>query len=102
MIDENFQHPDLILLLVSADFVASDYCYEIEMRAALKRHEKGEAKVVPIILRACQWRHTLFGKLQALPKDGKPVTSWPNRDEAWTDVAEGIKKTVEEIRRRRG
>jgi internalin A len=102
MIDENFQHADLILLLVSADFVASDYCYEIEMRAALKRHEKDEAKVVPIILRACQWRHTLFGKLQALPKDGKPVTSWLNRDEAWTDVAEGIKKTVEEIRRRRG
>jgi internalin A len=100
VIDENFQRADLILLLVSADFVASDYCYEIEMRTALERHEKGEAKVVPIILRACQWQDALFGKLQALPKDGKPVTSWPDRDEAWTDVAEGIKKTVEEIRRK--
>jgi hypothetical protein len=102
VIDENFQRADLILLLVSADFVASDYCYEIEMKTALERHERSEAKVVPIILRACQWRDAPFGRLQALPKDGKPVTSWPNRDEAWTDVAEGIKRTVEEIRRRRG
>jgi hypothetical protein len=77
VIDENFQRADLILLLVSADFVASDYCYEIEMKTALERYEKGEAKVVP-------------------------MTSWLNRDEAWTDVAEGIKKTVEEIRRKRG
>jgi internalin A len=75
VIDENFQRADLILLLVSSDFVASDYCYEIEMRTALERHEKVEAKVVPIILRACQWRDALFGKLQALPKDGKPVMS---------------------------
>jgi internalin A len=102
VIDESFQHADLILLLISADFVASDYSYEIEMKTALERHERSEAKVVPIILRACQWQGALFGKLQALPKDGKPVTSWLNRDEAWTDVAEGIKKTVEEIRRRRG
>jgi hypothetical protein len=85
---------------VSADFVASDYCYQIEMQTALEREAKGEAKVVPVILRACAWSDAPFGKLQALPKDAKPVTSWPNHDEAWNDVAQGIKKVADELRSR--
>ncbi|MBI3799981.1 MAG: toll/interleukin-1 receptor domain-containing protein, partial [Deltaproteobacteria bacterium] len=75
-IDANFQCAEVILLLVSADFIASDYCYEIEMKGALERHEKGEARVVPIIVRPCRWQTAPFGRLQALPKDGKPMTSW--------------------------
>ena len=98
VIDDNFQRADLILLLVSADFLASDYCFEIEMQTVLEREAKGEAKVVPVILRACDWSDAPFSKLQGLPKDMKPVTSWSNRDEAWTDVAKGIKKVVEEFR----
>jgi internalin A len=101
VIDDNFKRADLILLLVSADFAASDYCIETEMNLALERDAKGEAKVVPVILRACEWESAPFSKLQALPKDGMPVTSWPNRDEAWSDVARGIKKVVEEFRSRR-
>ena len=85
----------LIFLLVSADFVASDYCYEIEMKTALQRHDKGEARVVPLIVRDCQWRKSPFGKLQALPKDGKPVTSWPNRDEVLRHVADSIEQMIE-------
>lgn len=98
VIDDNFKRADLILLLVSADFAASDYCIETEMKTALEREAKGEAKVVPVILRACEWDSAPFSKLQALPKDGKPVTSWLNRDEAWNDVAKGIKKVLEEFR----
>jgi internalin A len=98
VIDDNFKRADLILLLVSADFVASDYCYQTEMGMALEREAKGEARVVPVTLRACDWKGAPFGKLQGFPKDMKPVTSWPNRDEAWTDVAAGIRTVVEELR----
>jgi internalin A len=101
-IDDNFRHADVILLLTSTDFIASDYCYDIEMKSSLERHDKGEAKVVPIILRKCQWQGSPFGKLQALPRDDKPVTLWKDRDEAWHSVAEGIKKIAEEIRQSRG
>jgi hypothetical protein len=74
-IDQHLNTAGVILLLVSADFVNSDYCYDIEMKRALERHDKGEARVIPVILRPVgSWQDALFGKLQALPKDGKPVT----------------------------
>lgn len=101
VIDDRFKQADLILLLVSPDFIASDYCYEIEMKTALEREAKGEAKVVPVILRSCNWPAAPFSKLQALPKDGKPVVEWEFPDQAWTDVEKGIEKVVEELRARR-
>ncbi len=99
-INEHLITADIILLLVSPDFLASDYCYGIEMKRALERHEAGNAKVIPIILRKVHWQGALFGKLQALPTDAKPVTSrgWHNQDEAFFNVAEGIRKIVERIR----
>ena len=99
-IDDRMNRAQVILLLVSADFLASDYCHEIEMKRALERHKNRESVVIPIILRPCDWKDALFGKLQALPKDAKPVTTWPNQDEAFTNVAEGIRKAVEGIRAR--
>ncbi len=83
----------IILLLVSPDFMDSDYCYSIEMRRALERHQRGEARVIPIILRPVYWQGIL-GNLQALPTDAKPVRSWSDVDEALYDVAEGIRKVV--------
>jgi len=99
-IDENLERADIILLLVSADFIASDYCYEIEMKRALERHEKDEARVIPVILRDCKWNNTPFAKLQALPKDSKAVKKWTDKDSAWRNVAEGIERVVEEIRKK--
>lgn len=101
VIDDNFQKADLILLLVSADFLASDYCFETEMKMALGREAKGEARVVPVFLRPCDWKGATFGRLQGLPKDAKPVTTWSNRDEAWTDVAKGIRALAEDIHKKR-
>src|SRR5262249_30235856 len=72
----------IVLLLISADFVHSEYCYTVEMKRAMERHQRGDACVVPIILRPCDWRSLPFGKLQALPKDGIAVSTWTNRDEA--------------------
>ena len=99
-IDAHLNSAAVILLLVSADFLASDYCYDLEMTRALERHDAGDARVIPVILRSVDWRGAPFAKLQALPKDGKPVTSWPDQDEAFTDVARGIRKVVEDPRPR--
>lgn len=87
----------IILLLISADFIASDYCYSIEMRQAIERHERGEARVIPIILRHVYWQGTPFGKLQTLPLDAQPImaSNWNTLDEAFFNVAEGIRKVVE-------
>jgi TIR domain len=97
VIDTHLQTAAIILLLVSADFLASDYCYDIEMQRAMERHEAGEARVIPIILRPMDWYSAPFGKLQALPRGGRPVTSWPNQDEAFLDIARGIRSIAEEL-----
>lgn len=99
-IDANLEVADIVLLLVSSDFIASDYCYEKEMKRALERHAQGAACTVPVIVRPCDWRDSDFGQLHVLPKDGKAVASWPMRDEAWTDVAKGIRKVVVELNAR--
>ena len=96
-IDENLNSADVILLLVSANFLASQYCYDIEMKRAMERHEAGETRVIPIILKPVDWSGATFGKLQALPKNAKPITTWSNPDEAFLNVAQGIRRVVEEI-----
>jgi hypothetical protein len=98
-IDEYLNRADIILLLVSADFLASSYCYDREMKRAVERHDSGEARVVPIALRHCDWQGAPFAKLQGLPRDMKPVTSWSDRDEAFKDIAVGIRKVAEELSR---
>ena len=99
-IDVHLNTADVILLLVSPDFMASDYCYAIEMKRAIERHEQDEACVIPIILRPTDWRIAPLYKLQAFPRNTKPVTLWENRDAAFLDIAQDIRKAVEEITRR--
>lgn len=94
-IREKLDRADIILLLVSAEFLHSDYCHEVEMTRAVERHEAGEAVVIPIILRACDWQATTLAKLQALPKGAKPISLWLDRDEAFHNVVEGIRATVQ-------
>jgi tetratricopeptide (TPR) repeat protein len=96
-IDRHLNTAQIILLLVSADFMASDYCYGLEMKRALERHESGEARVIPIILRPTDWKQAPFGKLQVLPRDGKPMTRWPDLDEAFLDITQGIRNIVKEL-----
>jgi hypothetical protein len=96
-IDAHLNTARVILLLISADFMASDYCYDIELTRAMERHATGEARVIPVILREVDWVGAPFGKLQAMPKNAKPVTKWADRDAAFADVARGIRKAVEEL-----
>lgn len=96
-IDAYLEAADIILLLVSPDFIASDYCWDVEVRRAMEKHEAGQARVIPVILRPAEWHAAPFGKLQALPRDGRPVTKWGNRDEAWLNVARGIRAAVRDL-----
>lgn len=96
-IDRNLKTSDVILLLISADFLASDYCYDIEMKKALKRNEAGEARVIPVILRPCDWQDAPFGKLLATPPDGKAVTRFPSLDDAFVLVVADIKKALRQL-----
>jgi hypothetical protein len=79
--------------------MASDYCYAKEMLRAIERHDAGEAVVIPIILSACDWQGAPFSKLQALPKDAKPIKNWNDRDEAWLDVVRGLRRVIESLSR---
>jgi hypothetical protein len=100
-IDRGLREADVILLLISADFLASDYCFDIEMQKALDRHAAGEALVIPVILRPVDWRATPFSKLQALPADGRPVTTFENLDIALEQVAQGIRRAIEGLKQKR-
>jgi internalin A len=93
-IERRLSTSQIILLLVSADFMSSDYCYGKEMQKALEMHEKGEARVLPILLRPVDWRDTPFARLQILPTGALPITRWSDRDEALTDVATQIGAVV--------
>src|SRR6266699_3887103 len=93
-IHKHLNEAQIILLLISPAFMNSDYCYGIEMKKAVERHNQHEAQVIPIILRHVYWQAVL-GNLQALPTDARPVKSWPDQDEAFYRVTEGIRKAVE-------
>jgi len=86
---------DIILLLISVDFNNSQYIWDKELAVALDRQEKKEARVIPVILRECEWQDMPYGKLQALPSGGVPVQKFPNPDEAYTNIAKGIRQVVE-------
>lgn len=90
-IDRELEAADLVLLLVSADFLASEYRDGAEVRRALERQEVDAAQVVPVVLRPCLWEEAKFGKLEPLPRGGRPITRWEDRDEAWLDVARGVR-----------
>jgi TIR domain len=94
-IDIHLSMADIILLLISPDFLNSDYCYSIGMQQAMERHEAGEVCVIPIIVRPVEWEGMPFSKLQVLPEAGKPVTLWENRDSAFCSIARGIRYTIE-------
>jgi hypothetical protein len=100
-IDAHVNSDDIILLLVSPDFLDSDYCYDREMSRALERHEAGDAIVMPVILRPCEWQHAPFGKLNATPPDGRPVTKFPDLDDAMLEVAKAVRATAEKINAKR-
>jgi tetratricopeptide (TPR) repeat protein len=96
-IDMHLDTANLILLLISSDFMNSDYCYGKEMRRALERHRAGTCRVIPILLRPTYWEDAPFSSLQLLPTDARPITRWPDRDEAFQNVVSEISRTIKDL-----
>jgi len=96
-IDEHLNSADIVVLLVSPDFLSSDFCMEKEMARALERMQNKETLVVPIIVRPCSWTETPLAGIQALPDKGKPVTLWTHRDLAWQNIAESLARRAREV-----
>jgi CHASE2 domain-containing sensor protein len=102
-ISRGLETAGLILLLISPDFMASDYCNRVEIPRAMERHRSGEAIVIPILLRPTpDWENAPFRMLQSLPSHGRPVTKWKDRDDAFHSIASGIRKAVEGLARPAG
>jgi len=97
-IQQHLESAQIILLLISADFMASEFCYSIEMTRAIQRHEIGDARVLPILLRPTDYEGAPFAKLLMLPSDAKPVTRWSNQDDAFEDIVKGIRRAINELK----
>ncbi len=97
VISSELEPSQIILLLVSAHFLASDYCYDKEMKRALEKHEAGTAVVIPVILHPCDWHSAPFGHLRATPTDGKPVSMYANQHEAFAIVAKDIRDVAKQF-----
>ena len=98
-ISEHLESADIILLLVSPYFIASDYCYDVEMKRAIERHKQGDAHVIPVIIHPCDWQGLLFGKLMATPTDGKPISKFPNIHDGFLEVTKAVRKVTEEMQK---
>ena len=97
VITNNLESSDIILMLVSIDYLNSYYCIEVEMEKAMERHDANTARVIPVILRNCMWQYMPFQRLKALPKDAKAVSTWTDRDEALSSIAEELRVVAEEL-----
>ena len=92
---EALEASDIVLALVSPDYIASDYAYGTEMVLAVRKYSRGDALVIPIIVRPADWMSSPLANFQALPKDARPISTWSNKDEAWLNVITGIRKAAE-------
>jgi hypothetical protein len=90
---------DLLIALVSANYLDSYYCYEKEMKSAMRRRAKKQADVIPIILSPCDWKDSIFKGLLASPRDGKPISSWEDSNEAYLDAVTSIKKVLQTLKK---
>lgn len=97
-INDELKNADVILLLVSPRFLASRYCRQVELPAALELHDCGLTNAVPVILYPCAWQETGLGRLQAVPRGGNPVTEWADRNAAWLEATRAITSLVSRIR----
>src|SRR4030095_7249698 len=96
-IDDALRSADIVLLLISADFLDSDYCNDVELTEAIRRHDAAQARVVPVILRSCDWEHSRFARCNALPPDGVPVVEAEHPDQRFVAVARGLRAIVAEL-----
>ncbi|OQW42615.1 MAG: toll-Interleukin receptor [Proteobacteria bacterium SG_bin4] len=97
-IDRNLESADIVLFLISPSFLASDYCYDIEVKQAMTNKAAGKCEIISIIIRHCDWNDCVFSQFQAVPKDAKPINAWHDKDEAWLDAISEIKRHINEFK----
>lgn len=88
------------MYLVSASFLSSDYCWKKEFESILAKHKEGNCLIIPIIVRACDWKTSPLGKIQGLPEDGKAISSWDDIDSAWENVVHGVRIAIDEFKKK--
>jgi len=93
----NLKAADIILLLVSPDFMDSDYCYSLELKEALEKYRMKRVEVLPVLLRPAYWEESFFGHLQPLPRNAQPVSTWKYPDAAFVDVVKEIKMVAKRL-----
>lgn len=96
-IASRLEDADIVVVVISSDFVSSEYAYGKELGRALELHDRGQLRVVPVIARNCRWQNLPIGSLQALPESGRPIVSWTNRDDAYVSVALGIEEVARQL-----
>jgi hypothetical protein len=99
---DHLKTAQVILLLISADFMASNFCYGIELKESIARHDANQARVLPVVLRPTDWEGAPFAKLQMLPSDARPISAWSSRDAAFLDVIAGIKRAIQDLNAGKG
>lgn len=97
-IDKNLENADIVLFLISPSFLASDYCYDIEVKQAMTNTAAGKCKIISIIIRHCDWNGCDFSQFQVVPKEAKPINAWHDKDEAWLDAISEIKRHINEFK----
>lgn len=97
IIQEELNTSDIIIFMLSSDFLDSYYCYDIEMKKAIEREKRGECKIIPVIVRACMWDETPLKNFLAFPKDGKPIEQYERKDDAYLEIAKGVRKIVQSM-----
>ena len=102
IVDEHLETAQIILFLVSPSFLASDYCYDVEVKRAMERQETDGCEVIPVILRPCNWNIAPFGKLQALPEGAKAISTWRPQDLGYKNVADRVQELAFAMRGRQG
>lgn len=93
-IKKQIDEADIILFLISADFMNSDYINDVEIKKAILRYQNSEVIIIPVIIRPCDLQSLEINMHSALPKDAKPVTDWRNKDKAFLSIVQGIKKII--------
>jgi hypothetical protein len=94
LIFEKLRSSHIILILLSPDFIASDFCYKKEMTEALELHDHKRALIIPIMLRTIKEEGLPFTRIQTLPTKPRYITDWENKDAAFTDVITGMEQSI--------
>lgn len=97
IIKNKIEQADVILFLISSDFMASDYINDVEIKKAIDRYQQKSVKIVPIIVRPCDFESFPVSQYQALPKDAKAISLWDDKDEALLDVVKSLKKLLQQL-----